>query len=190
MYYRFFSKIYEMAAKKMCQQCQRFIEKKSRILDLGCGPSIVAKTFQDFFKAEVIGVDVIDRRIFPIPFKLIDGKSLPFLENDFNTVLIAYVLHHSQDPIILLKEAKRVAKDKIIIYEDLPEGFLSRVFCKFHGISFDNIFRNKNKTFFKSGKEWKEIFNTLGLKLVFQEKVSSTFDPVKKKLFVLEKSGT
>lgn len=190
MYYQAFLKIYQRAAKKMCQDCQGFIEKKSRILDLGCGVSIVAKTFQDFFQAELIGVDVKDRRIFPIPFKKIDGRSLPFPENNFDAVLITYVLHHSQDPLSLLKEARRVTRDKILIYEDLAEGFFSGLFCKLHGISFNKIFDNRNKTCFKSDKAWQSLFKELGLRLVFQKKVSSIFNPVKKKLFVLEKQGT
>ena len=186
MYYRVFFKVYERAAKKMCQDCQDFIKKKSKILDLGCGSAIIAKVFQNFFQAELIGVDVNDRRIFPIPFEIINGKSLPFPENSFDVVLIAYVLHHSQDPFLLLKEAKRVTRDKILIYEDLSEGFFSKLFCKFHGISFDSLFQNRHQTSFKSEKEWQELFENLGLKLIFQKKVSF-LNPVKKKLFVLEK---
>ena len=176
-----------MAAQKMCRDCEKFIEKGDRILDLGCGSGIVAKTFQDFFQAQVIGVDVKDNRIIPVDFKVIDGKNLPFSENSFDCVLISYVLHHSQDPISLLKEAKRVCKNKIIIYEDLPEGIVSKLFCKIHGISFNKFFKIKNPAFFKTGKEWQETFENLGLKTIFEKNVSWILNPVKKKMFVLEK---
>jgi ubiquinone/menaquinone biosynthesis C-methylase UbiE len=187
MWYRLFSKIYKIAAKGMCYDCRDFIREGSKILDLGCGSAIIAKTFRDFFKADVLGVDIADRRIFPIRFKLIDGENLPFVANNFDTVLITYVLHHSQKPIQLLKEAKRVVKDKIIIYEDLPEGDVSEFFCKIHGGLFDIFFQKEIKSTFKTEKEWLRIFQELNLKLIFQKKVSSRFDPVKKKLFVLEK---
>ncbi|MBZ9569801.1 class I SAM-dependent methyltransferase, partial [Patescibacteria group bacterium] len=126
MYYRIFSKIYEMGAKQMCKDCQNFIEKGSKILDLGCGSGIAAENFQDFFDAKVIGADIKDNRVLDIPFRIIDGGNLPFRNLFFDIVLINYVLHHAQDPERLLKEAKRVSK-KIIIYEDLPEGILSKL---------------------------------------------------------------
>jgi len=185
-FYRIFRKIYEQAAYRMCHDCEEFIDQKAKILDIGCGSAIIANTFQQFFDTEVIGVDVVDRRVHPIPFSRIDGHNLNFLDRTFDNVLIAFTLHHSQDPIALLKEAKRACKGKIFIYEDLPEGFLSRVFCNIHGFSFDNFFGNKSKTVFKTETEWKEVFRSLDLNLVFEKCISLKIDPVKKKLFVLE----
>ncbi len=188
-FYRVFKKIYEQVAHKMCLDCEQFIIKKSRILDIGCGSAIIANTFQNFFETEVIGVDVVDRRIFPIAFSLINGKKLPFPENSFDNILIAYTLHHSKDFVALLKEVIRVSRGKIFIYEDLPEGFLSKLACQIHSFSFDKLFGNKNKTVFKTEEEWLEIFKTLNLNLIFDKDVSYKFDPVKKKLFVLEVLG-
>jgi ubiquinone/menaquinone biosynthesis C-methylase UbiE len=188
-FYRIFKRFYEQAAHRMCHDCGQFIGKHSKILDIGCGSAIIADTFQNFFETEVIGVDVIDRRIFPIAFSLINGKKLPFPENNFDNVLIAYTLHHAKDPIALLKEAARVCKGKIFIYEDLPDDFLSKLFCRLHSFSFDKFFGNKNKTIFKTGEQWKEIFKELNLGLVFSKQVSHDFNPAKKKLFVLEVLG-
>jgi len=183
VYYRIFSKIYEQNAKKMCLDCQDFIKKGSKILDLGCGSGIVAKNFQNFFQAEIIGVDIKDNRIFKIPFQIIDGKNLPFSENSFDVVLISYVLHHSRDPISLIKEAKRISRDKIIIYEDLPKGFMSKLICKIHGFAFDKFFQNPTSTSFKLEEEWERIFNNTGLNVILKERVKSF--PVNKELFIL-----
>jgi len=186
-YYSFFSKVYEMGAKQMCQDCQDFIEKGSKILDLGCGSGIAAKNFQDFFGAEVLGVDVKDNRTVNIPFKIIDGKNLPFGENSFDVTLIAYVLHHCKDPESLLKEAKRVS-EKIIIFEDIPEGFLSKLRCKLHQLTF---FGGKRGNFnFKTRKEWRKLFERLGLRIMAENWVSTNLDwldPGKRVLFFLEK---
>lgn len=188
MYYRIFSKLYEKAAEKMCRDCQKFINKNSRILDLGCGSGIIGEKFQKFFQAELIGVDIKDNRTVPLPFELINGLKLPFPEDYFDAVLINYVLHHSLYPISLLKEAKRVTKDKIILYEDLPEGRLSEWRCKIHRSSF-NLFFQKNLAkgnFFKF-KEWEKIFKDLDLKLIFEKITFSGLDPVRKELFILKK---
>lgn len=184
-FYRIFSKIYQRAAQKMCLDCQDFIQKGSKILDLGCGSGIIGMTFQDYFQAKVIGVDIKDSRIVPLPFKIINGKSLPFPEKSFDIVLINYVLHHSGDPILLLKEAKRVAKDKIVIYEDLPEGFLSKLRCKIHGVSFNKFFKIKNRPSFKPEREWEKVFKKIGLNIIFKRRINNF--PVKKELFILIK---
>jgi SAM-dependent methyltransferase len=185
VYYRIFSKIYEIGAKKMCRDCQDFIEEGSKILDFGCGSGIVAYYFRDFFKAKVIGVDIKDNRIVDIPFKIFDGKNLPFENNSFDATLISYVLHHSHDPKRLLEEAKRVSK-KIIIFEDLPEGILSKLRCNLHRITF--LGGERKKFNFKTSKEWKEIFEKLRLKIIAQRRVFTKLDwldPVKRILFIL-----
>lgn len=184
MYYRIFLPIYRRVARKMCRDCRDFIKKKEKILDLGCGSGIIAEAFKEFFEAEVTGVDIKDQRIFNIPFEIIDGKNLAFPDKSFDTVLINYVLHHSDEPTALLREAGRVAK-KIIIYEDLSENFLSRIYCKLHNLTF-NIFFQKEKAnsgFFKTSKEWENIFQEMGFTVIFKKTVNNF--PVKKKLFVL-----
>ncbi len=170
----------------MCRICSPFIKKGDRVLDLGCGSAIISQTLKDYFQADVIGADVVDRRIFPIPFKMTNGKTLPFSDKEFDEVLIAYVLHHAEDPEALLKEAVRVAKGKIIIFEDLPEGILSSIFCRIHGFSFDNFFGNKSHTSFKKRVEWEGLFRKLSLEIIAQGKASSFYDPVEKRVFVLK----
>lgn len=187
-FYRIFTKIYERAGKEMCWNCQNFIKKGAKILDMGCGSGIVGKSFQDFFQAVLVGVDIKDQRIAKIPFHIIDGKTVPFKDDFFDIVLINYVLHHSKDPIPLLKEAKRVTSDKIIVFEDLSEGVLTNLICQVHSISYNYFFqKNNQRGKFLNDENWKKIFTDLGLRLISEKRVSSIFNPVKKKLFVLEK---
>ena len=172
----------------MCRDCHDFIKKGSKILDVGCGSGIVAKKFESFFGVDVLGVDIKDQRANNIPFQIIDGYSLPFLDNSFDVVLMSFVLHHSNDPIILLKEAKRVSRNKIIIYEDLPECLSARLFCKIHNITFNQFFQGRGlfkKANFKKQAEWEEIFKNLGLRTIFKKKLDSCFIYPVKKLFVV-----
>lgn len=187
-YYKVSSKFVEIAARKMCSECEGFIKKGSKILDFGCGSGIVGKAFQNHFGAEVFGIDIKDMRISDTPFKIYDGEKIPFPDNYFDVVLSAYVLHHIDDQRSVLKEIKRVVKDKIIIFEDVPNGIIPRFISKLHGISFARFFQNnKEKGKFLNDQGWKKVFKDLGLKLIFEKKASSFFDPVKKKVFVLEK---
>jgi ubiquinone/menaquinone biosynthesis C-methylase UbiE len=182
-FYRTLSKIYQLSAQKMCRQCRHFIKKGAKILDLGCGSAIVASAFRKNFNAEISGVDIVDKRVEPISFALYDGKNLPFADNSLDVVLINYVLHHCQEPEKVLEEAKRVVKDRIIIYEDLPENVFSRMICRLHGKSFAWLFRNdKESCNFKTGTEWKEAFEKMNLKLIFEKRIR-----VYSEMFVLQK---
>lgn len=184
IYYFLVKKIFQSVGKKMCQMCQGFVERESKILDFGCGSGIVGKEFQDYFKVEILGVDIVDKRIVKIPFQKINGETIPFPENFFDVVLISYVLHHARDSLLLLREAKRVGK-KIIVFEDLPEGFLSKIYCRIHSLSYKIFFKNQGQGDFKREKEWQKIFEGLGFNILYKKRFQIFI--TKRILFVLEK---
>ena len=186
--YRLFRNQYEKAGREMCKDCLNYIKEDSNLLDLGCGSGIIGKEFGRFFNSEILGLDIIDNRVIEIPFRRYDGSNLSFLKDDsYDAVLINFVLHHCQNPIELLKEAKRVTKDIIVIYENIPEGLMSKMFCYFHGVSFACFFqKNENKGKFLKRKEWEEEFEKMGLKVLYSKKVSG-LKMMKEHLYILKK---
>jgi len=187
-FHEIFKKFYAEKGKEMAIECRDFIEENSKILDLGCGSGLAGKEFQKLFKADLVGIDVVDIRVEKIPFKIFDGLNISFPDDYFDYVLISYVLHHAKDPVSLLREAKRVARKKIIIYEDLLGGWMSELICKIHGLTFSFLFQDKKgSSSFKKGKEWQKVFEDLKLKIIFEKRISPSFNIINKKLFVLEK---
>jgi len=186
--YRLFRNQYEKAGREMCEDCLNFIKEDSNLLDLGCGSGIIGKEFGRFFNSEILGLDILDNRVIEIPFRKYDGKDLSFLKDDsFDAVLINFVLHHCQNPLELLKESKRVTKDIIVIYENIPEGLISKIFCYLHGVSFACFFqKNENKGKFLKRKEWETEFEKMGLKVLYSKKVSG-LKLMKEHLYILKK---
>ena len=162
--YRIFRKFYRNAAREMCKDCADFILPNSKILDFGCGSGTVGKEFGMFFRSSVLGVDIIDNRIEDIEFIKYNGEDLSFLEeNYFDVVLINFVLHHCKNPKDLLKEIRRVSNNTIILYENLPEGPLSKMMCYYMGCLLQNYFRKikreESSLQKKSGKIYLKKFN-------------------------------
>ena len=83
------------------------------VLDLGCGDGQVGKRLaaqgNTVSLADVYRHPEISRT--DLPFKTIGSRRrLPFRSGSFDTVLLATVLHHSDDPVHLINEARRVVK--------------------------------------------------------------------------------
>jgi ubiquinone/menaquinone biosynthesis C-methylase UbiE len=57
-------------------------------------------------------------REFGLPRVLYDGLTLPFADESFDVVLLAFVLHHCPDPLAVLREAVRVSRGRVLVLED------------------------------------------------------------------------
>jgi len=192
IYYQIRFNSLERSSRIMCYDCQDFIPKGIKIMDIGCGSGIVGKAFSNMFEATVIGADIRDDRVVDLPLQIVDDGKLPFEDDEFDVCLISYVLHHVEDASSLLEEAKRICKNKIIIYEDLPDGLLAKYRCHIH-LMLTNLFSSGIlhwKFNFKTQREWETLFRDLGFKIFTKKSVykrNDWIDPVKRILFVLEK---
>jgi SAM-dependent methyltransferase len=96
------------------------------VLDLGCGDGQIAT---DLMRRRpdlaCQGVDVLVRPVTHIAVSLYDGVTLPFADDSFDYVTIVDVLHHTDDPALVLAEANRVARRGVVIKDHLREGFLA-----------------------------------------------------------------
>lgn len=96
----------------------KFITGK-KILDIGCGFGL----YVDYLSRlgyETFGVDFIEKFIILAKqskqgiFIKADAEKLPFKDNEFDTLLMFDILEHGDD-VGILKEAKRVCKNRILV---------------------------------------------------------------------------
>lgn len=143
-----------------------YLRKNDRILDIGTGNGALCKSLlENGF--EVQPLDIRNNSFFkdlkPIIF---DGVHIPYPDNSFDTALLITVLHHTDNPEGLLREAARVAA-KIIIMEDV----YTNIFQKKLTFLTDSLV---NLEFFghphtnKTDGEWKSVFENEGLKVISQ----------------------
>ena len=103
------------------------VPPKARVLDVGCGDGAVAALLMQLRDdVEISGIDVFVRPTTHIPVVAYDGHRIPFDDAGFDAVVFVDVLHHTEDPMELLREAARVAPGAIIVKDHAADGLLSR----------------------------------------------------------------
>jgi len=126
-------KVYAHRARWTARHLRSFIKRENRVLDIGAGDCRLAKLLVKRIGCEVVPVDVEDFNDTDLPLTLFDGKRLPFDDDSFDVVLLIFVLHHAEDVKACLEEARRVARQSVVVFEDVTTGLWDRfVFRTFH----------------------------------------------------------
>jgi len=108
----------------LCSHLASFIPEHASVLDVGTGDGLLAKLLSERRPDLALeGVDVLPRPTSHIPVRLFDGQSLPYPNKSFDVVLLVDVLHHTTDPVLLLREAVRVATRALVIKDHSRQGF-------------------------------------------------------------------
>jgi SAM-dependent methyltransferase len=133
-------------------------------LDVGCGEGSIDLPIQAAVPGLVIrGVDVLVWPEARIPVETFDGYQLPFDDKNFDAVMFVDVLHHTDDPMVLLQEAKRVARRAIVIKDHTMHGGLAYLVLRFMdwvGNAHHNVALPYN---YWPEQRWREAFSELGL---------------------------
>jgi ubiquinone/menaquinone biosynthesis C-methylase UbiE len=152
-----------------------FIEEKEQIIDIGGGGGWISQELQKRKKTKNLILDVINLNQTDLRLVIYDGKNIPFDDNTFDTALLICVLHHCQDSLRVLEEAKRVVKNRIIIIEDISTSRFGGIALRFKdaitNICFcllaNSLKEITNLPFdFKTVPEWEKIFQDLNLKVI------------------------
>jgi SAM-dependent methyltransferase len=100
---------------------------RATVLDIGCGDgTLAASLVQRRNDVRINGVDVLVRPQAKIDVQLFDGAKLPLTDQSVDVALFVDVLHHTDDPAVLLREARRVARRAVILKDHLLQGFGAR----------------------------------------------------------------
>jgi SAM-dependent methyltransferase len=189
------------------EEIKRYLQGQT-LLDVGCGNGLISEMSKRHFR-EVQLLDVVNYvspevKLPFLPYR--EGQKLPF-ERAYDTVFLLTVLHHSNDPLTLLKETWKVTGKRLIIIESVfgvheqsPTGkyelanFEEReqiayaVFVDwlYNRVLHDDIPVPYN---FTTPQKWRETFSKLGMRLAESKNLGQDIEiaPELHFLFVLDK---
>jgi SAM-dependent methyltransferase len=102
------------------------IPPRCSVVDVGCGEGRLSAAIGRLRPdAHISGLDVLPQAPTEIPVKLFDGTTLPLPDRSVDVVLFVDVLHHTSDPLILLREARRVMRRAVVIKDCTLDGLLA-----------------------------------------------------------------
>ncbi len=102
-----------------------WLPKDARVVDFGCGDGAVAETLRRLRPdLQITGLDVLARPAARIPVTVFDGATIPQADASFDAALLVDVLHHTEAPAALLREARRVAQ-RLVVKDHTLTGWLA-----------------------------------------------------------------
>ncbi len=110
-------------AQIIAQNLAPHFKPGQHLLEIGAGKGRVALALSQGANVDIQLVDVVDYNETELPLQVYDGVHLPFDDCVFDYALLVFVLHHTPDPLVVLREALRVSKSGVIVVENHVPGW-------------------------------------------------------------------
>ncbi len=144
----------------------QFLPENGWILDVGCGDAEISRAILNLRPdLKIQGIDVLLREIVHIPVMRFDGHTIPFPDRLFDVVMFVDVLHHTMEPLQLLREASRVAA-VIVVKDHTAEGFLANLTLRFMDRAGNERYGVTLPYNFWTEAQWTQALESVGLSIV------------------------
>jgi SAM-dependent methyltransferase len=124
---RYFDQVLERRAMELATFLKPHLPSSGQILDIGSGTGHNAQALRRLTALECVETDVVDMSVRrhgtpdPEPI-LFDGAQLPFADDTFACSYMLFVLHYAQEPVRLLREARRITRGPVLVLQSVYRG--------------------------------------------------------------------
>ncbi|MFC1627372.1 class I SAM-dependent methyltransferase [Patescibacteria group bacterium] len=167
---------FPLRSKYLVKFLYPYLKNTNKVLDLGSSSGRLAKDLSKYLpNVNFVGVDThVPSKTF-IPVKKYDGKRLPFPNNSFDCVMMIDVLHHSNNPEMIIKEAKRVSRKFVLIKDHYWKNKLDFLLLKFADYIGNKPYGIPLPYNFLKITNWKKIIKNTKLKITKSQKFHLCF---------------
>src|SRR5207248_8080226 len=102
---------------------------------------------------------------------------IPLPDQSADAVMFIDVLHHTSDPIVLLREAARVATKRVIIKDHVREGFAAGALLRAMDWVGNARFGVTLTYLYWDSSEWRRGFDAAGLRSVSWNRAVRLYPP-------------
>jgi ubiquinone/menaquinone biosynthesis C-methylase UbiE len=149
---------------------EKYLEPDSRVLDIGGGWGFYAGPLEKRGHSCTV-LDVVKPGYQKAPVVIYDPQEpIPFPDGCFDTSMLITVMHHVSDPAALLREAKRVTRNTLIVVEDLYHHELGRWWTILRDQIYNFEFFGHPRQF-RTQDQWRDLFRECGFDSVKEERV-------------------
>lgn len=164
--------------RRLARQLADRLPQGASVLDVGCGDglidSLILAARPDL---SLTGLDVLLRPITHIQVNLFDGYTLPLADGAVDVVMFVDMLHHTDDPMALLAEGRRVARRGILVKDHLTDPFLGRPFLRFMDLAGNAQHGVRLPYNYLSRAEWFAAIDRLGLRVDYWSEAVDLYPP-------------
>jgi SAM-dependent methyltransferase len=170
--------IYGRRVRRLSELLAELIPLGCTLLDVGCGDGKLARSLLDKRPdLRIEGVDVLIREQTWLPVRAFDGQSLPHPDSSVDGVMLIDVLHHTRDPLALLREALRVSRRWLIVKDHVLKGPAAALRLRLmdyignarHGVALPYNYLSTG--------EWNELHRVLDLKVAAEVRELGLYPP-------------
>jgi SAM-dependent methyltransferase len=119
--------IYQRRVKILAKLLAARLPPTAEVLDIGAGDGLIAHMVErEHPDSRIRGIEVFLRKDAFIKIDSFDGRRIPFADASFDVVMLIDVLHHTEDPLAMLREAVRVTRKTVLIKDHKADGPIAR----------------------------------------------------------------
>jgi len=165
------SYVHTRRVRTLADRLAALLPRGATVLDVGCGDGLLDRLILDARPDLTIrGLEFLVRPDAAIEVTAFDGLTIPYEDGAFDVVMFVDVLHHTDDPRVLLREAARVSRRLVVLKDHTRDGVLAGATLRFmdrvgnarHGVPLPYNYWTRRR--------WTEAFSSLGLRVERWEK--------------------